>query len=150
MGVLLPKPPCWNRFPDNHSGRQDLWRDAIRGPKATVTATALEHPDTGSHDPPGKSSGCLPAPGKISGDTHRYSTRWEEHPTCKAVSAHHDTRHFPQHRPNLWMRPVATTQKRMQDSDVNFLRWTCEKRVSRALHNKNTKAEIFLPRTYVY
>ena len=40
--------------------------------------------------------------------------------------------------------------KRMQDSEVNFLRWTCQNRVSRALNSKNRKALIFLPGTYVY
>ena len=40
--------------------------------------------------------------------------------------------------------------KRMQDSEVNFLRWTYRKRVSRALNSKNSKALVFLPGIYVY
>ena len=40
--------------------------------------------------------------------------------------------------------------KRMQDSEVNFLRWTYQNRVSRALNSKSRKAQVFLPGTYVY
>ena len=34
--------------------------------------------------------------------------------------------------------------KRMQDSEVNFFRWTSQNRVSRALNSKNRKARIFV------
>ena len=40
--------------------------------------------------------------------------------------------------------------KRVQDSQVNFLRWTYQNRVSRALNSKDRKAHVFLPGTYVY
>ena len=40
--------------------------------------------------------------------------------------------------------------KRMQDSKVNFLRWTYQNRVSRALNSKNRKGKVFPPGTYVY
>ena len=40
--------------------------------------------------------------------------------------------------------------KRMQNSEVNFLRWTYQNRVSRALNSKNRKAQVSLPGTYVY
>ena len=37
--------------------------------------------------------------------------------------------------------------KRMQNSEVNFLRWTYQNRVSRALNSKNRKAQVSLPGT---
>ena len=43
----------------------------------------------------------------------------------------------------------GNNMKRMQDSEVNFFRWTYQNRVSGAF-NKNRKAQVFLPGTYVY
>ena len=40
--------------------------------------------------------------------------------------------------------------ERMQDSEVNFLRWTSQNRVSSALNSKNRKAQMFVPGTCVY
>ena len=53
---------------------QAHWQ-AVRGLKATVTAMAQEHPDMGARE-------CLATTlqrqGKMSGDTHHYSTLWEQ------------------------------------------------------------------------
>ena len=53
-----------------------LVEEAIRGLKATVTATVLEHPDKGAHECLARAVPHL-TPGKMSGDTHHCTTLWK-------------------------------------------------------------------------
>ena len=143
---LARKVLCWNRFQDKPIGRPVR---VIRGLKATMTATALEHPDMGAHE-------CLAravAASNTREDVRGYSPL--QHALGRAPDL--DGRFYtPEYQalPTVQAELVDDTYgnniKRMQDSEVNFLRWTYQNRVSRALNSKNRKAQIFLPGTYVY
>ena len=103
-----------------------------------MTATALEHPDMGAHE-------CLAravAASNAREDVRGYSPL--QHALGRAPNLD------PTVQAELVDETYGNNIKRMQDSEVNFLRWTYQNRVSRALNSKNRKAQIFLPRTYVY
>ena len=114
-----------------------------------MTATALEHPDMGAHE-------CLAravAASNAREDVRAYSPL--QHALGRAPDL--DGRFYtPEYEalPTVQAELVDETYgnniKRMQDSEVNFLRWAYQNRVSRALNSKNRKAQIFVPGTYVY
>ena len=83
-----------------------LVEEAIRGLKATMTGTALNHPDMGAHE-------CLAraVAASIARADVRGNTLWEESQVRTADSTHQNTRHFPPYKLNLWMRPWATTSQ---------------------------------------
>ena len=113
-----------------HTG---LVEEASRGLKATMAQL-----------PP-------PTPEKMSEGTLHHNTRWEVHQIWTAGSTLQKARHFPYGTSGTCgYETYGNNIKRMQDSEVNFLRWTYRKRVSRALNSKNSKAQVFLPGTYVY
>ena len=123
--------------------------EAIRGLQATMTATALEHPDMGAHECLARAVAASNAREDVRGysplqhalgrapglDGRFYTPEYEALPTVQA---------------ELVDETYGNNIKRMQDSEVNFLRWTYQNRVSRASNSKNRKAQIFLPGTYVY
>ena len=126
-----------------------LVEEAIRGLKATMTATALEHPDMGAYE-------CLAR--AVAASNAREDVRGHsplQHALGRAPDL--DGRFYtPEYGalPTVQAELVDETHgnniKRMQDSEVNFIHWTYQNRVSRALNSKNRKAQIFLPRTCVY
>ena len=121
---------------------QAQWQTGLveeaRGLKATMTATALEHPDMGAH-------GCLAravAASNAREDDRGYSPL--QHALGRAPDL--DGKFY---TPEYEALPTAQAElvdethgnniTRMQDSKVNFLRWTYQNRVSRALNSKNRK-----------
>ena len=126
-----------------------LVEEAVHGLWATMTATVMEHPDMGAHEclaravaascarenvrrysPPHHALGRAPDL-----DGRFYSPEYESYPAIQA---------------ELVDETYGNNIKRVQDSQVNFLRWTYQNRVSRALNSKDRKAHVFLPGTYVY
>ena len=92
-----------------------------------------------------------PTPEEMSEDALHYNTRWEEHQIWTAGSTLQNARHFQYSTSGTCgYETYGKNIKRMQDSEVNFLRWTYWKRVSRALNSKNRKAQVFPPGTDVY
>ena len=126
-----------------------LVEEAIRGLKATMTATTLEHPDMVAHECLARAVAASNSRKDVRGysplqhalgrapdlDSRFYTPEYEALPTVQA---------------ELVDETYGNNIKRMQDSEVNFLSWTYQNRVSRALNSKNRKAQIFLPGTYVY
>ena len=129
--------------------RQAHWQtglveEAFRRLKATMTATALERPDTGAHE-------CLAR--AVATSNAREDVRQHALGRAPDLNGRFHTQEY-HALPTLQAELVDETHgnniKRMQDSEVNFLRWTYQNRVSRALNSKNRKAQVFLARTYVY
>ena len=121
----------------------------LRGLEVTMTAAALEHPDMGAHECLARAvaasnaredvRACSPlqhALGRAPDLDGRFYT--PEYEALHAV------------KPELLDETYGNNIKRMQDSEVNFLHWTYQNRVARALNSKNRKAQVFLPGTYVY
>ena len=136
-------------IPGQAQWKTGLKEEAIRGLKATMTATALEHQDMGAH-------GCLAravAASNAREDVRGYSPL--QHALGRApdldgrfYTPEYEALHTVQGE--LVDETYGNNIKWMQDSEVNFLRWTYQNRVSRALNSKNRKAQVFLPGTYVY
>ena len=121
-----------------------LVEEAIRGLKATMTATTLQHFDMGAH-------GCLAravAASNAREDVRGYSPL--QHTLGRAPDMDNTAGYeaLPTLQAGLVDETFGNHIKRMQDSQVNFLRWTCQNRVSRDQNSKNRKAQIFLSRTY--
>ena len=97
----------------------DRTEEATRGLKATTTATEMEHPAMGAQECLARAVAVSTTREDVRG-THRYSTHCEEHQTL-----HNRIRGTTQSTDrtggqDLWQHNI----KRMQDSVVNFLRWT--------------------------
>ena len=119
-------------------------REAIRGLKATMTATALEHPERRARMPR-KSSSCLQRQGRSKGipttaarmGTSTRSGRQVLHTIIRGTA--HST------KMHLWMRPMAPTSNGWRtlgspsSAGLNRI-------VSRILNRK--KGQIFLPGTH--
>ena len=106
--------------------------EANRGLTATMTATALEHPNTGAH-------ACLA----------RAVAASLQHALGRAPVL--DGRFHTQEYEALPTVQTELAERAMSaDSEVNFLRWTYQNRVSRALNSKNRKAQVFSPGTYLH
>ena len=100
-----------------------LVEEAIRGLEATMTATALEHPDMGAHECLARAAAASNAGEDVRGysplqhafgrapdlDGRFYTPEYESLPTVQA---------------ELVDETDGNNIKRMQDSEVNFLRWT--------------------------
>ena len=86
-----------------------------------------------------------PTPEKTYVDTHHCNMPWEEH--GRFYTPEYES--LPTEQAELVDETYGNNIKRMQDSEVNFLRWTYQNRVSRALNSKNRKAQVFLPGTCV-
>ena len=100
-----------------------LVEEAIRGLNATMTATALEHPDMGAHECLARAVAASNAREDVRGysplqhalgrapdlDGRFYTPECEALPTVQA---------------ELVDETYGNNIKRMQDSEVNFLRWT--------------------------
>ena len=91
-------------FVGTDSRASSLVEEAIRGHKATMTATALEHPDMGAQE-------CASnAREDVRGYSH-YNMLWEDNQIWTAGSLHQNTNHVLQYKRNLWMRTAATTSR---------------------------------------
>ena len=89
-------------------------------------------------------NGCAPMPEKMSEDTLHYNARWEEHQIWTAGFYTPEYEALPTLQAELVDETSGNNIKRMQDSEVNLLRWTFQNRVSRAWNSKNRKAKVFL------
>ena len=109
-----------------------LVKEAIRGLKTTMTATALEHPDMGAHE-------CLAravAASNTREDVRGYS------PLLHAFGREPDL-DGKFYTPGYELLPTVQAELVDETYGNNI-------KMSRALNSKNRKAQVFLPGTHVY
>ena len=121
--------------------------DAIRGLQATMTATALEHPDMEAHE----SLARPVAASNARGDVREHSPLQHAFGRADLDGRFYkpENESLPTVQAELVDDTYGNNIKRMKVSEVNFLRWTYQNRVSRAPNSKNRKAQVFLPGTFV-
>ena len=126
-----------------------LVKEAMRGRKAKMTAAALEHPEIGAHKSLARAVAASNWREEVRGHSPLQHAM-EKAPDLDGRFYAAEYEALPNVQGELVDETYGNNTKRMQDSDVNFVRWAYQNRRSRVLNSKNRKAQMFRPGTCVF